>query len=132
MKTGLKQKIRALEDDLFTKGIGKRSRIYLLLTPSEALIFLDEVSKMNIDLAILGTTLWKCNEEGHYYETIDIINFDKIPRDKNFFDYSHLETRKHIESLKDDPMIDRLVIDFESDAYREKRLNQININQIPE
>jgi len=117
--------IESIESRLHREGLGIERGIYILLTPEEALLFLDEVSSLNLDLAILGTTLWDRNEDGDYYESPDVFNFDKVKRDDKFVEYSYRETKKYLESWVGDPTIDRLVIDFESNKSRQKRLEQI-------
>jgi hypothetical protein len=117
--------IEAIEARLHQEGLGIKRGNYILFTPEEAIIFLDEVSSLNLDLAILGTTLWDRNKEGNYYESPDRFNFDKVEIDEKLVEYSFRETKKYLESWVGDPTIDRLVIDFESNKYRQKRLEQL-------
>jgi hypothetical protein len=86
---------------------------------------LDEVTSLNLDLAILGTTLWDRDKDGDYFESPDVFNFDKVERDDKFVEYSYRETKKYLESWGGDPTIDRLAISFENNKFRQKRLEQI-------
>lgn len=128
MEQQLERKISLLQEILNNEGIGVMRVNYLLLTPEEALIFLEAAFALNTDLAILGTTLWDRDKKGNYFESPDIFNFDKIQRDNDFVEYSYRETRLYIESLVGDPTIDRLVIEFESDKTRQRRLEQFTKN----
>jgi hypothetical protein len=125
MEQDFEKIIESLESRLHQEGLGIKRVGCTLFTPEEALIFLDEVISLNLDLAILATVLWDRNKDGDYYESPDIYGFYKVKRDDKLVEYSYRETKKYLESWVGDPTIDRLVIHFESNKYRQKRLEQL-------
>ena len=125
MENNFNKLIKSLETSYYQKGLCLQQGNYFLFTPKEALAFLDEVSNLKLDYAILGLTLWDRDTDGDYFESPDLFNFDDVKRDVDFVELSYRETKRFLGKLVGDPNIDRLVITFENEKFRERRINHI-------
>jgi len=113
MTQEFKQVIESLEKKLCEGGLGilvHRNRF--LLTPEEALIYLEEIVKLNIDLAVSSIDLWTRTEDDDYYESPNFIDYFDDDGIENFVEYTYLESRKYVETLIGDKTIDRLIFCF--------------------
>ena len=107
----------------------ERSDRYLLLTPHEALNFLDEVITIGIDRGITGIDFWLPHPEGGYFNNGSPLDFDHVLRNKNFVENTYKEAKTFLESVLDDSSVDCVVLGFETDKYREKRLDHFKKNK---